>query len=101
MSHIKRKSEILLLRPRQSAEIVKLMEEFRGLFKTIAFLTFSGVLEVIKVQEIFLKIFPGHGHYSTTLHCTPLHSTPPAARWENLIFQLNPRRAENAFPFGA
>jgi len=55
MSHIKRKSEILLLRPRQSAEIVKLMEEFRGLFKTIAFLTFSGVLEVIKVQEIFLN----------------------------------------------
>jgi len=43
MSHIKRKSEILLLRPRQPAEIVKLMEEFRGLFKTIAFLAFSGV----------------------------------------------------------
>jgi len=31
------------------------MEEFRGLFKTIAFLNFSGVLGVIKMQDIFLN----------------------------------------------
>jgi len=37
------------------AEMVKLMEKIRGLFKTTAFLTFSGVWVVIKMQYIFLN----------------------------------------------
>jgi len=32
------------------------MEEFRGLFKTTAFLSFSGVWGVIKVQDVFLNV---------------------------------------------